>query len=85
MEKENNHAQMTLAEYYDSLPKATAPKADFIKQMMQKCGVTQQAIYRWLKKGATPSTKEHCDIIAEIAKMPAEELFPLYREKYGKN
>lgn len=85
MKKENNHAQMTLAEYYNSLPKATAPKAAFIKLVIQKCGVTQQAIRRWLKEGATPSTKEHCDIVAEIAGIPAEVLFPLYREKYGKN
>lgn len=34
------------------------------------------------KKGGMPSSKEHCDAVAEIAGVPVEELFPLYTEKF---
>lgn len=74
--------KITLPEFYENLPNATAPKTEFIKKIIDKCGVTQQAIHRWLKKGGMPSSKEHCDAVAEIAGVPVEELFPLYTEKF---
>lgn len=85
MEKQENGVKMTLRDYYENLPTAIAPKTEFVKKIMDKCGVTQQATHRWLKKGSMPSSKEHCDAIAEIAGVAPEILFPLYAEKFSTN
>lgn len=82
MEKRENKAKLTLVDYYNSLPSVSAPKTEFIKKVMDRCGVSQQAIHRWIKRGCMPSSKEHCDAVAEIVGISVEELFPLYNEKF---
>lgn len=73
---------MTLTDYYEALPTITPPKAQFTKDVVARCGVTIQCVQNWVKNGVTPSTKDHCDAIAEIVGRPAEELFPDYTKKF---
>lgn len=76
---------MTLPDYYESLPNSISPKSEFVREISKRCEVTHQAIHRWIKKGLMPASKEHCDIISEVTKIPATILFPGYTEKFSQN
>lgn len=76
---------MTLPEHYQNLPKPTAPKTELLKAICEQCRVTCQTVQNWVLNGTMPSSKEHCDAIAEITGLKAEELFPGYTEKFITN
>lgn len=66
---------MTLSSYYEKLPKATAPKTDFVKKVAERCGVDIGTVRFWIKGRSKPSRLEHLDILAEETGLHAEELF----------
>lgn len=72
----------TLPEHYEHLPETASPKSELIRQIVIQCGVTFQCAYGWVKQGRMPAKKEHCDIIAQLTNIPAEALFPAYRERF---
>lgn len=72
---------MNLNEYYESLPEATAPKADFLREIVTTCGVELVTARLWVKGRSTPSNPEHRRIIASAVGIPEEELFPKLRKK----
>lgn len=67
---------MTLSDYYESLPEPTAPKADFLRELMATCNVEQITARLWVKGKTTPSNPEHRRIISRVVGIPEEELFP---------
>lgn len=73
---------MTLPEHYQNLPKPTVPKTELVKAICEQCNVTLQSAQNWVLNGIMPANKEHCDIVAAIVGLPAEELFPSYSKKF---
>lgn len=72
---------MTLNDYYESLPEVSAPKADFLRELVTTCGVELVTARLWVKGKTTPSNPEHRRIIASAVGRPEEELFPKLRKK----
>lgn len=67
---------MTLKEYYDNLPGQSAPKADFVREIVATCGVEQVTAKFWVKGKTTPSNPEHRRILSTVTGIPEEQLFP---------
>lgn len=67
---------MTLNDYYESLPEPTAPKADFLRELVTTCGVELVTARLWVKGKSTPTNPEHRRIISSVVGVPEEELFP---------
>lgn len=67
---------MTLSEFYDNLPPRTAPKADFIREIMATCGVEQITAKNWVKGKFIPVNPDHRRILSKATGIPEEELFP---------
>lgn len=67
---------MTLKEFYDKLPGQSAPKADFVREIVAACGVEQVTAKFWVKGKTIPSNPEHRRILSKVTGIPEEELFP---------
>ena len=67
---------MTLAEYYDKLPPRTAPKADFVREIIAVCGVEKDTAKLWVRGKTTPINPDHRRMLSKATGIPEEELFP---------
>jgi transcriptional regulator with XRE-family HTH domain len=67
--------EMTLQSYYEALPKAVAPKTEFVERIAKKCGVRTNTVRFWVKGITRPSNPEHLEILAEETGIEVEELF----------
>ena len=73
--KHEESRKMTLKDYYDSLPKASCPKSDFIMSVANECGVTYNTVCNWIR-GAYQPTKEHyVEVLSKHTGIPKEELW----------
>lgn len=61
-----NAGIITLQGYYRSLPDATYPKSDFIRDVATKCCVTETTVRNWIKYGMKPNNPEHVKILSEM-------------------
>lgn len=66
---------MTLKGYYDSLPKATHPKSDFLRSVAKRCDVSVCTVRNWTRYGFRPNRKEHIRVLSEITGIPVENLW----------
>lgn len=67
---------MTLKEFYDQLPGRSAPKADFVREIVATCGVEHVTAKFWVKGKTTPSNPDHRRLLSKVTGIPEEELFP---------
>ena len=51
----DNGIKMTLKDYYESLPKTTSPKTEFLKRVVDECGVSFGTAINWAKRGMPPA------------------------------
>lgn len=68
---------MTIVEYYQNLPKrAINPRADFVRDIVINCNVSEITVRQWMSGRFTPGEREHMEYIAQKTGIPVEELFP---------
>lgn len=65
--------KITLKGYYDSLP-AESPQRKFKKEVMKRCMISTGTFYNWIA-GRWPVPEKAKEPIADIAGVPADELF----------
>lgn len=73
-EKSKKVQNMTLRDYYDSLPSASFPKADFVKRLTIECHCTDACVRGWLR-GASVPNKWRREKVAEITGISEESLW----------
>lgn len=68
---------MTIVDYYQSLPaRAINPRAEFVRDIVIHCNVSEITVRQWVNGRFTPAEKETRDYISEKIGIPVEELFP---------
>lgn len=65
---------MTFAEFYERI-KAKQPTLEFRERVANACGVTTNAVSRWLA-GTTVPDKLKKEKISELLEIPVDVLFP---------
>ncbi len=66
---------MVFSEYINQLPARTSPKSDVIRHVAEACGVNIVTVYRWVNGEQQPDMLKR-RAIAEVLRLPVEELFP---------
>lgn len=65
----------TLKFYYDSLPKQTSPKSDFIREVAERCKLSEQTVRFWIYDKFKPSREEFYEVLSEMTGIPKDDLF----------
>lgn len=73
-EKDKN-LKMTLADYYNSLPKPVHPKTDFVREIASVCGVDPYTVRLWISGRTKPGNPEHVKILSEKTGIESENLW----------
>lgn len=76
-----SESQLNLTSYYKNLPRAVAPKTDFVTRVAGRCNVNEQTVRTWVAGSNKPSNPEYIKILVEETGISAEKLF----EKDEKN
>ncbi len=71
---------MTITNYYQSLPKAVSPRAEFVRDLVINCNVSEITVRQWMSGRFTPGEKAHRDYISQKTGIPVDELFPKLNE-----
>ena len=66
---------MTITDFYNNLPEATAPKTEFVKKIVSRTGKGEGAVRLWVKGKAKPSDEDDILILEEETGLSREELF----------
>lgn len=72
---EKNSQKMTLKGYYQKLPLRSAPRLDFINEIMRRCNVREQTVRNWVLYGMKPQQKIHREILSEVTGISEEDLW----------
>jgi transcriptional regulator with XRE-family HTH domain len=67
--------KMTLADYYDNLPRQTSPKSDFVREVAKRCDISEATVRWWLRGQFRPSRKEFYRVLSEMTGISEENLF----------
>ena len=67
--------KLTLKDYYSALPKRKSPRKDFVQEVSERCGVSEQTVRNWCIYGMKPQDFRHVKILAEITGIKEEELW----------
>ena len=78
------NANNKLHEYYNSLPAAVYPKAEFIMKIVNATGKTHQAVRSWIYGGIMPKRKELCIEVANAIGAEVTDIFPDFETRYRK-
>ena len=70
-----SESQMNLTSYYKSLPRAVAPKTDFVSRVASRCDVNEQTVRTWVAGTNKPSNPKYIEILVEETGIPADKLF----------
>lgn len=68
-------AKMTLKGYYQTLPCRTAPRYEFISEVVKRCHVREQTVRNWILYGIKPQQKKHIEILSELTGIKEEDLW----------
>lgn len=66
---------MTLKDYFKALPTRRTPRKDFIKELSEKCGVSEQTVRNWCIYGMKPQNFMHVKILSECTGIKEEDLW----------
>lgn len=61
--------------FYDSLPRSTQPKTEFVKKVAHETGVTETTVRNWIKNGTKPNNHEHVIVLERLTGLTEKELF----------
>lgn len=65
----------TLHEYYLSLPQQTSPKSDFVREIVNLCGVSFTTAMNWVGGKNRPLCKEHLYTLSKLTGIDVKDLF----------
>lgn len=68
-------AKLTLKGYYNNLPLRSAPRHNFIKEVVKRCRVTEQTVRNWILYGIKPQQQVHIHILSELSGVKEEDLW----------
>lgn len=71
----NTESKMTLKDYFDSIPEASAPRQDFLKKMMEKTGCPYSTVRSWFVYGIKPREERIIGILQEETGIAPEEMW----------
>lgn len=66
---------MTLKDYYENLKPLHAPKAEFVREIAQECGVREATVRNWIMYGMKPKEKAHIEIIENKTGIAKDKLW----------
>lgn len=72
---ETKKGKQTLSEFYQNLKYVTPPKTEFVKRVAGRCGLTDEAVRRWVMGKNKPSEEKHLEILEEETGIPRDQLF----------
>lgn len=72
---DENSQDLTLMGYYESLPKSSYPKKDFVSLIMRECDVSYTTARNWVKGHTRPMSNKQIAVLSEITGIPKEELW----------
>lgn len=64
-----------LLKYYNSLPKRTCPKTDFVRSVMQECEVSFPTVMNWISGKTRPLDNSHIGVLSRLTGIPEKEIF----------
>lgn len=67
--------KMTLRGYYDSLPEASYPKKEFVKEVMRRTGMSDSAVRMWIKYGMRPANPQHRLVLSDMTGINEDDLW----------
>lgn len=70
MEKKNS-----LPEFYESLPKASYPKTEFVMKVAEACNVHVATARNWVLGNTKPVDSAHVKVLSEMTGIPMEKLW----------
>lgn len=74
---------MTLGDYYNELPKMTAPKTSFLEEVCARCDVKAITVRHWIQGKSVPADPKHREFLSNLTGIPEEELFPTLADSKG--
>lgn len=66
---------LTLRGYYKRLPTPLHPKQAFVKEVAERCRVTETTVRNWIMYSKRPDNPEHIKILSEITGIPEDQLW----------
>lgn len=73
---QKEQTELSFKEYYrNTVWSSKNLPSEFRKKIAKACGVTENAVYRWLNGAVVPGKLQQ-EKIAELLEIPAEVLFP---------
>lgn len=72
---QENKKNMTLKDYFESLPKRETPRKTLIDNIINECGVTSQTARNWCIYGIKPKDFRHVRILSRLTGIREEELW----------
>lgn len=67
--------KLTLKDYYSSLPKRKSPRKDFVQEVSERCGVSEQTVRNWCIYGMKPQDFRHVKVLSEITGIREDDLW----------
>lgn len=72
---EGKSPKITLKGYYYNLPSRSAPRHNFLVELMKRCHVTEQTTRNWVLYGMKPQQEEHRQAICELTGLKEKDLW----------
>lgn len=72
---EEKSEKITLKGYYTKLPMRSAPRHNFIKEVVCRCHVTEQTARNWILYGMKPQQRIHIQILSELTGVKESDLW----------
>lgn len=66
---------INLTGYYSKLPRAVAPKTDFVERVAEKTGKNIATVRLWVTGKTKPSDPKDLETLAELTGIQVENLF----------
>lgn len=67
--------KITLKGYFEALPMRKSPRKDFVSEVAERCGVSEQTVRNWCIYGMKPQDFRHVKILSEITGIREEDLW----------
>lgn len=66
---------INLEQYYNALPASSSPKAELLRAIAKRCGVSLNTARNWVTGSCKPSSQEHLAVLAELTGINPDKLF----------
>lgn len=64
-----------LLNFYNSLPKRTCPKTEFVRSVMMECKVSFPTVMNWISGKTKPQDNRHIEALSRLTGIPEKEIF----------